>query len=110
MKARLVPIGNSRGIRIPKAILEQCEMSDEVELAVEGRQIILSPTGHQPRKGWREAAARMVAAGDDERCGTADAGGETEIIERNRLMEALLHATAHFQVGPHPTREQMHER
>ena len=66
MKAQLVPIGNSRGIRIPKAILEQCEMSDEVELAVEGRQIILSPAGQQPRKGWRQAARRMAAASDDE--------------------------------------------
>ena len=66
MKAQLVPIGNSRGIRIPKAILEQCEMSDEVELAVEGRQIILSPAGQQPRQGWRQAARRMAAASDDE--------------------------------------------
>ena len=66
MKAQIVPIGNSRGIRIPKAVLEQCEMTDEVELAVEGRQIILSPTRQEPRKGWREAAAQMAAAGDDE--------------------------------------------
>ncbi len=66
MKARLVPIGNSRGIRIPKAILEQCEMSDEIELEVEGQQIILRPAERRPREGWREAAARMVAAGDDE--------------------------------------------
>ena len=113
MKARLIPIGNSRGIRIPKAILEQCEMSDEVELVVEGRQIILSPTERQPRQGWREAAARMVAAGDDgfrpsmER---PDEGPLAEIAERDRLMEALLQATAHFRVGDRPTREQMHER
>jgi antitoxin MazE len=66
MKTQLIPIGNSRGIRIPKAILQQCDMSDEVDLAVEGRQIILSPSGQKPRKAWREAAARMAAAGDDE--------------------------------------------
>jgi antitoxin MazE len=65
MKARLVPIGNSRGVRIPKAILEQCEMPDEVELSVEGRQIILRPAERRPREGWREAAERMAAAGDD---------------------------------------------
>jgi antitoxin MazE len=65
MKAQLISIGNSRGIRIPKAILQQCDMSDEVELAVEGGQIILSPAGQKPRKGWREAASRMAAAGDD---------------------------------------------
>jgi antitoxin MazE len=66
MKTQLIPIGNSRGIRIPKAILQQCDMSNEVELAVEGRQIILTPAGQKPRQGWREAAARMAAAGDDE--------------------------------------------
>jgi antitoxin MazE len=66
MKLKLVPIGNSRGIRIPKAVLQQCEMADEVELAVEGRRIILSPLSKQPREGWREAAERMAAAGDDE--------------------------------------------
>ena len=66
MRTPLVPIGNSRGIRIPKAILQQCEMSDEVDLAVEGRQIVLSPTNNLPRQDWREAAARMAAAGDDQ--------------------------------------------
>lgn len=66
MIARLVPIGNSRGIRIPKAILEQCEISESVELAVKGRQIIVSPVREQPRQGWRKAVARMSAAGDDQ--------------------------------------------
>jgi antitoxin MazE len=66
MKAQLIQIGNSRGIRIPKAILLQCEISGEVDLAVKGRQIIVSPVPEQPRQGWREAAARMAAAGDDE--------------------------------------------
>jgi antitoxin MazE len=65
MIARLVPIGNSRGIRIPKAILEQCQISDAVELAVKGRQIIVTPAREVPRAGWREAAAQMAAAGDD---------------------------------------------
>lgn len=65
MIARLAPIGNSRGIRIPKAVLEQCEISDAVELAVKGRQIVVTPVCEQPRLGWREAAARMSAAGDD---------------------------------------------
>ena len=41
MKVPVVRIGNSRGIRIPKAILEQLEISDQVELEVENRQIIL---------------------------------------------------------------------
>lgn len=66
MKIPIVPIGNSRGIRIPKTILEQCDLTDEVELAVDGRQIILSPALQSPRSGWREAAAEMAAAGDDQ--------------------------------------------
>jgi antitoxin MazE len=66
MKAQLIPIGNSRGIRIPKAILDQCQISGEVDLAVKGRRIIVSPAPKRPRQGWREAAARMAAAGDDE--------------------------------------------
>ena len=66
MKAQLIQIGNSRGIRIPKAILLQCEISGEVNLTVKGRQIIVSPVPEPPRQGWREAAARMAATGDDE--------------------------------------------
>lgn len=66
MIARLVSIGNSRGIRIPKAVLDQCNMAEAVELAVKGQQIIVSPVREQPRKGWREAAQKMAAIGDDE--------------------------------------------
>lgn len=66
MKIKVVPIGNSRGIRIPKAILEQCEISDAVHLVVEGQQIVLTPADTVPRAGWREAAKRMAAHGDDE--------------------------------------------
>jgi hypothetical protein len=40
----------------------------------------------------------------------ATSARQAEIEERDRLMEALLHATAHFRVGPKPTREEMHER
>jgi len=65
MKVKVVPIGNSRGIRIPKAILEQCDISEAVELAVEGRKIVLTPLQTRPRIGWREAAARMADRGDD---------------------------------------------
>lgn len=57
-----VKIGNSRGIRIPKTVLEQCEMAE----AVEGRKIVLSPVPSTPRAGWCEAAARMAEIGDDE--------------------------------------------
>jgi antitoxin MazE len=65
MKARLVAIGNSRGVRIPKTVLEQCEMTEEVEMAVEGQRIILSPLKKNKREGWRAAAEKMSIAGDD---------------------------------------------
>jgi len=41
MKATIIPIGNSRGIRIPKAILEQCNMEKDVFLEVKGENIII---------------------------------------------------------------------
>ena len=66
MKVNVVPIGNSRGVRIPKAVLEQCEISKAVDLRVEGRKIVLTPLHPRPRLGWREAAARMAEIGDDD--------------------------------------------
>ena len=64
MKAAVVRIGNSRGVRIPKALLEQCRFRDTVELEVEdGRLVIRS--AEQVRSGWDEAFRRMADKGDD---------------------------------------------
>jgi antitoxin component of MazEF toxin-antitoxin module len=54
MKAELVRIGNSRGLRIPKPLIEQCGLGKTVELRVENDRLIISP-GRQPRQGWDEA-------------------------------------------------------
>jgi antitoxin MazE len=55
MKARLVQIGNSRGVRLPKPLIEEIGLTDEVELRVrEGAIVILPARG--PREGWAEAA------------------------------------------------------
>lgn len=54
MKTELVRIGNSRGIRIPKPIIEQCGLGETVELRVENDRLVISP-GRQPRQGWGEA-------------------------------------------------------
>ena len=59
MKVSVVPIGNSRGIRLPKAILEQLQISDQVELEVENKQIILRPINKNRRSGWEEALQKM---------------------------------------------------
>ena len=65
MKTKLVRIGNSRGIRIPKPLLEEAGLEDEVRLrVVEGGIVIEAETDH--RTGWAEAAARAHTAGDDE--------------------------------------------
>ena len=54
MKAELVRIGNSRGIRIPKPVIEQCGLGETVELRVADDCLIVSP-GRQPRQGWDAA-------------------------------------------------------
>jgi antitoxin MazE len=64
-KTRIVRIGNSRGIRVPKVLLEQAQLPDEVELQAEhGRLIIRAARG--PRAGWAEAAKAMHDRGDDQ--------------------------------------------
>lgn len=64
MKTRIVRIGNSRGVRIPKPLLEQAKLTGEVELVLEDNRILISAADH-PRSGWAEAFARMRARGDD---------------------------------------------
>jgi antitoxin MazE len=58
MKTRLVRIGNSRGIRLPKPLIEEAGLSDEVEVkAREGSIVILPLIG--VRRGWAEAARQL---------------------------------------------------
>jgi antitoxin MazE len=64
MKTRLVHIGNSRGIRIPKPLIEEAGLSEEVEVrARQGSIVILSVA--TVRSGWAEAAQRLRARGED---------------------------------------------
>jgi len=65
MKVSVVQIGNSRGIRLPKAILEQLHISDQLELEVENKQIILTPIHRHPRAGWEEALQEMSKNRED---------------------------------------------
>ena len=65
MLVSVVQIGNSRGVRLPKAILDQLEISDKVDMEVENSQIILKPVPHQPRQGWDAAFSKMKDEGDD---------------------------------------------
>ncbi len=61
---RIVRIGNSRGIRIPKALLELADLSDEVELHAEPGRLVVRAT-RRARDGWEAAAQEMRAASDD---------------------------------------------
>ena len=65
MKATIVPIGNSKGIRIPRAVLEQCHFTNEVELEVKGDTLILKSLNKKPRQGWDEAFKTMHVKGED---------------------------------------------
>lgn len=65
MKTHLVPIGNSKGIRIPKAILRQCGIEGEIELETEGEKIIIRPIRKTPRQGWAEAFRGMSERRED---------------------------------------------
>ncbi len=64
VKARIVAIGNSRGIRIPKPLLEQAGLEDDVELHAENGRIVIA-AARRPRDGWAEAAASLHARGED---------------------------------------------
>jgi antitoxin MazE len=64
IRSKVIKIGNSRGIRIPRTVLEQAGLTGEVEMIVEGRQLIIQASRH-PRQGWEEQFAAMTDQGDD---------------------------------------------
>jgi antitoxin MazE len=66
MKATIVPIGNSKGIRIPKTILEQCNIEKEVVLEIEDQNIIIKPFKKEPRKNWAQYFRKMKERGEDQ--------------------------------------------
>lgn len=65
MKTKLVPIGNSKGVRIPSAILKQCDFENQVELEVDKDKIIIKPVKHIPRGGWEKAFKLMHERKED---------------------------------------------
>jgi antitoxin MazE len=64
MRLELVPIGNSKGIRIPKPIIEQCGFGETVQLHVQKGRLVIRPD-RRPRHGWTEAFRRNAKTGDD---------------------------------------------
>ena len=65
MLVSVIRIGNSRGIRVPKVILERFGIKDKIDMEVTEKGILLSPVSDVPRKGWAEAFCRMHENNED---------------------------------------------
>jgi antitoxin MazE len=65
LKTRIVKIGNSQGVRIPKLFLEQSQLLDDVELELQQDQIVIR-SARRVRAGWDAAFQAMAAHGDDQ--------------------------------------------
>jgi len=64
IRTRIVKIGNSQGVRIPKLLLEQSGIHAEVEIEVEGDYLTIRQARH-PRAGWEQAFTQMSQNHDD---------------------------------------------
>ena len=64
MEASIIKIGNSKGLRLSKTILEKYQIKDKVELILEKGQIVLRPI-YTPRKNWDEQFKEMAENNDD---------------------------------------------
>ena len=65
MEASIIKIGNSRGIRLSKSILEKYNIHEKVEIILEKGRIILKPI-EKPRKNWEAAFKKMHSENDDQ--------------------------------------------
>ncbi len=63
-RTKLIKIGNSRGIRIPKAVAEHLHLADDIEIVIKEDHLEIRP-GRKPRDGWADAFRTMVERGDD---------------------------------------------
>jgi antitoxin MazE len=64
MKTRIITIGNSQGIRLPKPLLEESGIAGEVEVTIEDFSLVIR-SANKPRAGWEAAFAKMAERGDD---------------------------------------------
>ena len=75
LRTRIVKIGNSQGIRIPKPLLEQAGLVGAIEVEVEGGQLVLRPVTEPTRQGWNEQFEAMASRGEDGLLDAELAGG-----------------------------------
>ncbi len=71
MKVKLVSIGNSKGVRIPRSVIKECGFGDQVDMRVGDGVVVLAPA-REARAGWDEAFEKMADAGDDALIGPDD--------------------------------------
>jgi antitoxin MazE len=64
MEVSVIKIGNSKGIRLSKTLLDKYNIQDTVEVILEKGQIVIKPIA-RPRKGWEKAFKKMAENGDD---------------------------------------------
>jgi len=64
MIAQLIKVGNSKGIRIPKPLIEECGLTESVNLEVQGESLVISPI-RKVRAGWAGAFKEMSQQGED---------------------------------------------
>jgi len=77
MKASIIKIGNSHGVRIPKPILDQCGFNKEVELEVHNQELIIKTPKH-PRKNWANSFKKMAQNGDDKLLESSETNWDTD--------------------------------
>jgi antitoxin MazE len=63
-KTRIVRIGNSRGVRIPKVWLDQLDLGEEVELSVHADRLVIR-SARRPRQGWEEKIRAAFDRGEE---------------------------------------------
>jgi antitoxin MazE len=66
MRIDVIQIGNSKGIRLPKSVLENCHIKDAVDLKIENESIILRSLQTAPRANWENAFQKMAEANDEQ--------------------------------------------
>lgn len=65
MRTVLHRIGNSRGVILPKALLAQLGLTNEVDMEIEQNAIVIRKPNRTPREGWADQSKAIAAAGDD---------------------------------------------
>ena len=63
-RSKVIKIGNSRGVRIPRTLLEQARLTDEIEMVVQNDQLVIR-RARTARQGWEIQFASMAKQGDD---------------------------------------------